>query len=116
MKKKDARIQVVTESKYLYVPQTHIIMLHNLSAIVMGVIRMIKLFGWEQRMAKRVFDKREEELVWIKRRQVLQIFNGVIKWAIFYSPNQWNPTSLIATSSQHSPCLLHSPLSEFLFV
>ncbi|KAL0579459.1 hypothetical protein V5O48_002565 [Marasmius crinis-equi] len=46
--------------------------------LVVGIVRMIKLFGWERRMASRVADKREEELVWIKRRQYLNLLNDII--------------------------------------
>ncbi|KAL0581762.1 hypothetical protein V5O48_000239, partial [Marasmius crinis-equi] len=56
MKRTDARVQLVTET--------------------MNVIRMVKLFGWERKMKSRIFDKREEELVWIKRRQYLHLLNG----------------------------------------
>ena len=52
---------------------------NNLSTTVLGVIRMVKLFGWEKKMAQRLFEKREEELVWIKRRKLVQIYNAVIK-------------------------------------
>jgi hypothetical protein len=51
----------------------------NISTTVLGVIRMVKLFGWEQKMTQRLSEKREEELIWIKRRQLLQISNAVIK-------------------------------------
>ncbi|KAJ7067894.1 hypothetical protein C8F01DRAFT_1116132 [Mycena amicta] len=38
----------------------------------MGVMRMIKLFGWEEKMLDRVNLKREEELVWIWRREIFE--------------------------------------------
>ncbi|KIJ38948.1 hypothetical protein M422DRAFT_175814, partial [Sphaerobolus stellatus SS14] len=45
MKKSDARVQEVTEA--------------------VNVIRMIKLFGWEGEVNRRITEKREEELKWI---------------------------------------------------
>lgn len=45
----------------------------------MNVLRMIKLFGWENKMNERIAVKREEELVWIKRKQFLELLNAMIK-------------------------------------
>ncbi|TFK70801.1 hypothetical protein BDN72DRAFT_887852 [Pluteus cervinus] len=53
LKKSDARVQSITE--------------------VMNVIRMVKLFGWERRMNERVAEKREEELIWIWKRLLLNL-------------------------------------------
>ncbi|KAL0579441.1 hypothetical protein V5O48_002547 [Marasmius crinis-equi] len=61
MKRTDGRVQSVTET--------------------MNVLRMIKLFGWEKRMEARIAEKREEELVWIKRRQYLDLLSGTINHA-----------------------------------
>ena len=36
----------------------------------MGVLRMVKLFGWEREMGKTIGRKREEELVWIWKDKV----------------------------------------------
>ncbi|KAJ3760576.1 hypothetical protein EV360DRAFT_81041 [Lentinula raphanica] len=60
LKKTDARVQSVTES--------------------MNVLRMIKLFGWESKMETRIAEKRDEELIWIRRRQMLELFNGIITY------------------------------------
>lgn len=59
MKKTDARVQTVTET--------------------MNVLRMVKLFGWERKMNKKVEEKREEELIWVWRRQILDLINGNFK-------------------------------------
>jgi hypothetical protein len=40
---------------------------------------MVKLFGWERKMEERVYEKRQEELVWIKKRQIIEVLNSVIK-------------------------------------
>jgi ABC-type bacteriocin/lantibiotic exporter with double-glycine peptidase domain len=60
LKKTDARVQVVTET--------------------MNVLRMIKLFGWERQMNERVAEKREEELNWLWKRQMLDLLNGTLKY------------------------------------
>jgi len=46
----------------------------------MGILRMIKLFGWEPKIAARLAEKREHELQYIKIRQILNLLNGNIKW------------------------------------
>ncbi|KIM25975.1 hypothetical protein M408DRAFT_330768, partial [Serendipita vermifera MAFF 305830] len=55
MKRTDARVQSITE--YL------------------NVLRMIKLFAWEAKVKERMYEKREEELLWTKKRQILQLLN-----------------------------------------
>ncbi len=40
---------------------------------------MVKLFGWESKMNERISSKREEELVWIRKRQFLDLLSGSIK-------------------------------------
>ncbi|KDQ56808.1 hypothetical protein JAAARDRAFT_36283 [Jaapia argillacea MUCL 33604] len=62
MKRTDARVQTVTET--------------------MNVLRMIKLFGWESKTAEQVAEKREEELTWLWKRQVLALLNGNINYII----------------------------------
>lgn len=47
--------------------------------VVVNVLRMVKLFGWEGKMEERVAKKREEELQWIKRRQLLDLAVGLVK-------------------------------------
>ncbi|KZT13899.1 hypothetical protein NEOLEDRAFT_1125841, partial [Neolentinus lepideus HHB14362 ss-1] len=62
MKKTDVRVETVTET--------------------MNVLRMIKLFGWEGKMSERLSDKREEELTWLWKRQILGLLNGNINYII----------------------------------
>jgi hypothetical protein len=76
LKKTDARVQTVTESKYLH-PYNYAIFIHHIPA--MNVLRMIKLFGWEKKTYENVSEKREEELYWIWRRQVLDLISGALK-------------------------------------
>ncbi|KAJ7139685.1 hypothetical protein C8R44DRAFT_867802 [Mycena epipterygia] len=62
LKKTDSRVQAVTET--------------------MNVLRMIKLFGWERQMNERVAEKREEELNWLWKRQMLDLLNGTLNYLI----------------------------------
>ncbi len=53
----------------------------------MAILRMVKLFGWEPKIAARLAEKREQELQYIKLRQILNLINGNIKWVLrFYLP------------------------------
>lgn len=47
--------------------------------LAMNVLRMIKLFGWERKMTEKVAEKREEELRWLWKRQILDLINGNLK-------------------------------------
>ncbi|KAI0306147.1 hypothetical protein B0F90DRAFT_1814940 [Multifurca ochricompacta] len=62
MKRTDARVQTATET--------------------MSILRMIKLFGWEPKIAARLAEKREQELQFIKTRQILNLINGNINFVI----------------------------------
>lgn len=45
----------------------------------MAILRMIKMFGWEPKIAERLAENREQELQYIKIRQILNLINGNIK-------------------------------------
>ena len=45
----------------------------------MNVLRMIKMFGWEKKMNQKIAEKREEELQFFWKRQLLDLINNVIK-------------------------------------
>uniref|UniRef100_A0A8H7XP05 P-loop containing nucleoside triphosphate hydrolase protein n=1 Tax=Psilocybe cubensis TaxID=181762 RepID=A0A8H7XP05_PSICU len=62
MKKTEARVQAVTET--------------------IGVLRMVKMFGWENRMRAILDEKREEELVWLWRDKLINLTNEVINFII----------------------------------
>lgn len=47
--------------------------------IVMSVLRMIKLFGWESRVKGTVAEKRETELGWIWKQKMLDLVNSSVK-------------------------------------
>lgn len=81
LKATDARVQTVTESRFrlsIYLTYTYLVE-------AMNVLRMIKLFGWEKKMNEKVAEKRDKELVWIWKRQILDLINGNLKYIISIS-------------------------------
>jgi hypothetical protein len=50
------------------------------SGTAMNILRMVKLFGWEGKMNEKISKKREEELVWMWKRQVLNLTKGLLKY------------------------------------
>ncbi len=48
--------------------------------LVMNVLRMIKLFGWESRVIDDVSTKREDELRWIFKNKMLRLGIDIIKY------------------------------------
>lgn len=64
----------------LNIPHAFFVILISLFHLTaMNVLRMIKLFGWEKRMNEKVAEKRDQELVWIWKRQILDLINGSLK-------------------------------------
>ena len=57
---------------------------------MMNVIRMIKLFGWEPRIAGQLNAKREEELAAVRRNRMLGLSNKICKCVLpcvpFFAP------------------------------
>lgn len=53
MRRTDARVQTVTD--------------------MMGVVRMIKLFGWEGKIAERLNTKRAEELHYFRISEIIEL-------------------------------------------
>jgi hypothetical protein len=45
----------------------------------MNVLRMVKMFGWEDKMLARVNEKREVELTWIWKREIFEWVANTIK-------------------------------------
>jgi len=43
---------------------------------------MIKLFAWEGKVKEKMYEKREEELLWTKKRQFLQLLNMNAKYVL----------------------------------
>ncbi|KAJ7069529.1 hypothetical protein C8F01DRAFT_1245729 [Mycena amicta] len=48
----------------------------------MNVLRMVKLFGWESKMRDRILDKRDSELVWIRKRRLLDLASNLVNFLI----------------------------------
>ncbi|KAJ7049448.1 hypothetical protein C8F01DRAFT_1352344 [Mycena amicta] len=57
--KTDARVQTVTE--------------------ILGVLRMIKMFGWEKQIKAKINVQRQDELVWLWRRKIVFTMQGILK-------------------------------------
>ncbi|KAF7357736.1 ATP-binding cassette transporter [Mycena venus] len=58
LRQTDARVQTVSE--------------------IINVLRMIKMFGWESQMDKKIAEKREEELNYIWQRKLLDLLNTIL--------------------------------------
>ena len=46
----------------------------------MTVIRMIKMFAWEQRISEQLDEKREEELKYLRKFKILSMVNTNVKY------------------------------------
>lgn len=44
----------------------------------MNIIRSVKLFGWEKKISQLVYDKREDELYWMYKREFLALSNMLV--------------------------------------
>jgi hypothetical protein len=64
---------------------------------------MIKLFGWEPQMNDRITEKREEELKYIFKDEVLFLSTWIIKYAFLVDSSQ--SLSLIEMNSVIIPLL-----------
>ncbi|KAI0066574.1 P-loop containing nucleoside triphosphate hydrolase protein [Artomyces pyxidatus] len=58
----DSRVQTVTDT--------------------LAVLRMIKLFGWEPKMADRLAGKRDIELRFVRRKEILNMLTGIVNYVI----------------------------------
>ena len=67
MKKTDARVQAATE--------------------MMGVLRMIKMFGWEGKIAERLSAKRAEELRWLRFSEMIDLGNDGVTLSVLSFPS-----------------------------
>ena len=47
--------------------------------VVLNVVRMIKLFGWERRVTEQVEERREAELKIHRKTKFLELTNNLIK-------------------------------------
>ncbi|KAJ7612577.1 P-loop containing nucleoside triphosphate hydrolase protein, partial [Roridomyces roridus] len=62
LKRTDGRVQSVSEA--------------------VNVLRMIKMFGWEGKMMDRIDGKRAEELVWIRKRRIIDLLSNLVNFLI----------------------------------
>lgn len=75
----------------------------------MTIIRMIKLFAWENRVSDRIDSRREEELVYLRAFNVLRMVNDNVKCVpLLLSLDEHSHIVLAAISS---PLLRWWPLS-----
>ncbi|KAG6908669.1 hypothetical protein DXG01_003683 [Tephrocybe rancida] len=92
LQKTDARVQTVTEKRF------------KTELLVMSVLRMVKLFGWEKKVIDNTAKQREEELVTVRQRQLLELISGNIQYADFplvclYPPE---PTTQLFDAADHN--------------
>ena len=59
--------------------QTHMYSILIVARVVLNVVRMIKLFGWEKKMNERIRGKRQEELKMLWKYELLKLANDNIK-------------------------------------
>ncbi|KAG8882444.1 hypothetical protein FRB97_008260 [Tulasnella sp. 331] len=62
MKKTDARVQTISDS--------------------ISIIRMVKLFAWEEKIEAQITAKREEELIYVKKRSWLSLVNMNVNYML----------------------------------
>jgi len=53
-----------------------------LYASVANIYRSVKMFAWENMVKARPERKRKEELLWIRKRQLLQLLSNMVKWGL----------------------------------
>ena len=90
----DARVQLINESGPIFLAFQGLNDV-DISAAVLGMIRMIKLFGWETRVRDSVAEKREKELKAVWRRKVLKLVNIIVKYVAIQRPVPPTLTSLL---------------------
>lgn len=81
--------------------------------IALGVLRMIKLFALEGKIAEDLRIKRETELRWIVRSKMLQLLNNVVKYVQFFLPVHTTDPDFIIS---HTIPLAHMVVTFAVFV
>ncbi len=82
---------------------------------VLNILRMVKLFGWERKMSERLAEKREEELYWIQKGNLVEIVSATVKYDPSYEVVCGLTSHLLKASSyQLRRSLQHTQLSESL--
>uniref|UniRef100_A0A0W0FN82 P-loop containing nucleoside triphosphate hydrolase protein n=1 Tax=Moniliophthora roreri TaxID=221103 RepID=A0A0W0FN82_MONRR len=85
MKRTDERVEVVSESgSYSSSLLSYLTDKADVAFgfVAMKVLRMVKLFGWEDKMSRLIAEKREQELKWIKRYWWVQLLTQIINFLI----------------------------------
>ncbi|KAL1726027.1 P-loop containing nucleoside triphosphate hydrolase protein [Schizophyllum commune] len=83
LKRTDARVQSITE--------------------VLGVVRMLKLFGWERKMKDKISQQRDDELKYLLRRRIVEKSSEVIVYII--------PIAVMLATYATYTAIMHEPLS-----
>lgn len=105
-------MQSVTESTCLCYYADYLVLTSTSTA--MNVLRMIKLFGWENKMKSRIADKREEELKWIKKRQILDLCNNNLKCVVnIYRLGTYSIIWKLRHTRPNYACYLHNICESF---
>ena len=76
----------------------------------MSVIRMIKLFGWEPRIAAQLNEKRERELVSVKKNRLYDLANDLCKCvtvAVAHLASHLSAIQLLDSYHYHVGHILH---------
>ncbi|VDC06815.1 unnamed protein product [Peniophora sp. CBMAI 1063] len=94
MKKTDTRVSAVTE--------------------MLSVLRMVKLFGWEQKMSEQLSEKRAAEMQWVRKREFASLANTVVNYIIpvLVMVSSYATFTLVM-KRQLSPSIVFSSMSIF---
>ncbi|VDB97890.1 unnamed protein product [Peniophora sp. CBMAI 1063] len=97
MKKTDARVQAATE--------------------MMGVLRMIKMFGWEGKIAERLSMKRVDELRWLRTSEMIDLGNdGVTLFMPVFQMLATYGTFTLVMGGRLTPSIVFPSMSVFMLL
>ncbi|KZV63334.1 P-loop containing nucleoside triphosphate hydrolase protein [Peniophora sp. CONT] len=97
MKKTDARVQTATE--------------------MMNVLRMIKMFGWEGKIAERLSTKRAEELRWLRFSEMIDLGNdGVTLFIPVLQMVATYGTFTLVMGGRLTPSIVFPSMSVFMIL
>ncbi|KAJ6508402.1 hypothetical protein C8R45DRAFT_967292 [Mycena sanguinolenta] len=93
LKRTDERVQSVSEAVH--------------------VLRMIKLFGWEQSMKARIEHKRDSELIWIRKRRFLDMASNLVVTMTMIMRQSLNASKVFSSMTIFD--MLRSAIAEITF-
>ncbi|KAJ7264445.1 P-loop containing nucleoside triphosphate hydrolase protein [Mycena haematopus] len=96
LKRTDERVQTVSEA--------------------VNVLRMIKLFGWEEKIKVRIGDKRDSELVWIQKRRIIDMASTLVNFIIPVMTMIFTYATYVSYSSLNSGIFMLNPLFSSMTV